>query len=79
MDSYKVIENKLKRLEPFNGNSMSGYIFENDYLVFSYNTIIARHRMNSWTYSINPEKYSVTTSRHQNLVRRAWASNRKAD
>lgn len=79
MDNYKTIQNKLKRLDPFRGNSMSAVIIGDEYTVFSYNTVIAKHDMNSWTYTINPEKYTVTTSRHQNLVRVAWASNRKAD
>ena len=80
MDSYKVIETKLTNLEPFNGNSLSAKA-ENAwgslvYRVYSYNTLIATKSWHGdegeWSTYLNPEKYSVTTSRHQNLIRKAW-------
>lgn len=40
-----------------------------DYIVWSYNTPIAWHGIRGWV--IPDEKYSVTTSGHQNRVRHA--------
>ena len=80
MDNYKVIEQKLRNLVPFKGNSMSAYL--NDDLqrldVYSYGTLIARAYRNAGNILVtyfNFDKYSVTTSRHQNLVRKAWGVN----
>lgn len=42
-----------------------------DYVVFSYDTPIAWHTFAGWY--IVEQKFSVTTSKHQNLVRRAVA------
>lgn len=44
---------------------------ELDYIVMSYNTPIAWHDSRGWT--IPADKYSPTTSAHQNIVRRAVA------
>lgn len=80
MDNYKVIEQKLRNLIPFRGNSMSAYL--NDDLqrldVYSYGTLIATAYRNAGDTAItyfNQGKYSVTTSRHQNLIRKAWGLN----
>ena len=75
MDNYKAIEQKLARLESFKGNSLQGFNDGHTYAIYSYNTLIANRWLDSgrgetW---ISPDKYSVTTSRHQNLVKRAWA------
>jgi hypothetical protein len=76
MDNYKAIEAKLKARTTFRGNSMWAQLEEHEgetwLTVYSYRTPIARHAMGSWKYQLNPEKYSTTTSRHQNLIRRAW-------
>lgn len=42
-----------------------------DYIVYSYGTPIAWHHAGGW--SLPAIKYSVTTSKHQSLVRRAIA------
>ena len=44
----------------------------NQYLVFSYSTVIARF-VEGEGWSLNERKYSPTTSRHQTIVRRATA------
>ena len=75
-DTYATIERKLTTLEPFdNKNSMSAR-WENDvYVVYSYRTVIAHVNgqgeggRDRW---VSPEKYSTTTSRQQNLIRRVW-------
>lgn len=76
MDNYRTIETRLNDRAPFKGNSMSAqfekYDGETYYVVYSYQMPIAWHKMSKWEYSVNPEKVSVTTSRHQNLVRKAW-------
>lgn len=76
MDNYKVIEQKLRNLEPFNGNSLRAYLEEEGSLaVYSYSTMIARAWPRNGAVAVtvwNDRKYSVTTSRHQNLIRRAW-------
>lgn len=71
MDSYKTIETKLRNRESFNGNSMNAHYTEGAYMVYSYATLIAYHNYDGELY-FNPKKYSVTTSRHQNLVKKAW-------
>ena len=75
MDSYKEIETKLANLEPFRGNSMTGLFDEwGSYKVYSYSTQIAQAYLTASGVRgiMNNEKFSVTTSRHQNLIRRAW-------
>jgi hypothetical protein len=76
MDNYRTIEQKLKARKPFKGNSMSASLEKHEgeiwLTVYSYRTPIARHAMGSWKYQFDSKKYSATTSRHQNLVRRAW-------
>ena len=77
MDSYKVIEQKLRNLEPFRGNSLHGMKnVDTDRLeVYSYNTTIGQALFIDGKIVVdyfNANKYSVTTSRHQNLIRKAW-------
>ena len=75
MDNYKAIETKLANREPFTGNSLKAYWVSMDggheYQVISYDTVIARSKSldNAW---VNPERYSVTTSKAQNLIKRVW-------
>lgn len=75
MDNYRTIATKLANREPFTGNSLRAYWVsvdgQHEYQVISYNTIIAksRHLANGW---VDPTKYSNTTSRQQNLIKRAW-------
>lgn len=75
MDNYKVIEQKLRNLETFEGNSMtarySGPFNTGVYEVFSYRTLIATAN-GLGAINLDSRKYSVTTSKHQNLIRRAW-------
>ena len=67
--TYREIPNKLKNRQPFVGNSLSArFDGEGRYAVYSYNTQIAgtggRDNQSVW---VNKNKYSQTTSRHQNL------------
>lgn len=70
MDNYKTISTKLETLTPFRGNSLMAYWENGIYYVYSYSTIIAIHDNSP---KVHDTKYSQTTSRHQNLVRKAWA------
>jgi len=70
VDNYKVIENKLRNLESFNGNSMRAFWDERGYNVVSYYTLIAKaegiHR------ELDTRYFSATTSKHQRLIASAW-------
>jgi len=71
-DNYRTIATKLANREPFNGNSLRAYWSGSDYRVVSYSTMIAAYLADESKTYFNDTKYSVTTSRHQNLIRRAW-------
>lgn len=79
-DNYKTIATKLSNLESFWGNSMSAQFVKSwgtaTYSVYSYSTLIAEKTWDGsegeWHTYLNDTKFSVTTSRHQNLIRRAW-------
>lgn len=74
MDNYKVIEEKLKRHESFRGNTMSAmWDGAGTYLVFSYQTKIAEYNADDDDgRTLDPRQYSVTTSKHQSIIARAW-------
>ncbi len=77
MDNYKTIEQKLKTLTPFRGNTMWSHLESNGrFTVWSYSTPIATAwRAEDGTIVITQfdrNKYSVTTSKQQNIIRRAW-------
>lgn len=72
-DSYKVIEQKLKTLTPFIGNSMRGEFDERgNYYVKSYATTIAVYWAMTQGKELDTQWYSETTSKHQRLIARAW-------
>jgi hypothetical protein len=73
LDSYKVIESKLANRQPFRGNSLNGFWDAQTgyYVVYSYNTLIASLELGGKRW-VSPVKYSQTTSRQQNLIKRAW-------
>jgi hypothetical protein len=75
MQSYKEIEQRLDTLTPFKGNSMSGVWHGNTFIVYSYKTPIGYSSLSG--FAIEERKYSVTTSRHQNLLRRVWGPKAK--
>lgn len=62
----------LEDFTPFSTGTLSGQLSpDGDFLVFSYNALIAKAYPfgAKWT---TLEKYSKTTSRHLNLVKKAW-------
>jgi hypothetical protein len=70
MDNYKTIEQKLQTLTPFKGNTLTAYWDGDIYKVFSYSTLIAVSQPSGKV--VASAKYSVTTSKQQNIIRRAW-------
>lgn len=70
MDSYRTIEQKLIEYKPFKGNSLTGIWLGASYFVYSYDTIIAVADAHGMNLDVN--KYSRTTTRHQDLIRKAW-------
>lgn len=71
MDNYKTIARKLANLEPFRGNTLTAYWDGDVYKVVSYSTLIATAVQAGYWTTFNDRKYSVTTSKHQNIIRRA--------
>jgi hypothetical protein len=70
--NYQDMLHKLERRIPFRGNSCHSYIdCYGIYRVVSYTTHVASYDFDDKIW-INPEKYSSTTSRLQNLIKRAW-------
>lgn len=78
--NYREISELLATLTPFKGNSCHATKevtrTRMEYRVYSYSTLIAEA---VWDGSegelekfLNERKYSVTTSRLQNLIRKAW-------
>ena len=74
MDNYKTIPTKLANRENFRGNSMSGaWLDSTQYAVFSYSSQIAVIDLASGIMGELPtQRGSATTSRHRNLVKKAW-------
>lgn len=71
--TYKTIPALIATLTPFKHGSHSAYTdTDGVYHVFSYSTEIASSIKGDVLY-FNDRKYSVTTSRLQNIIRKAWA------
>lgn len=68
--NYTQIEKALLERVPFKGSSCHAYFDGDQYRVVSYSTLIATSERG--VYWVNPTKYSVTTSRLQNIIRKAW-------
>jgi len=73
MPNYKQIENDLipNRKSFTHSDSMSAYNNGKEYLIYSYRTLIAIIDLESGKIELDGSKYSVTTSKQQNLVKRA--------
>lgn len=82
MDNYQTCIIKMEQFEDFNHyNNMFGlthkkYIelikeYEFDYHIYSYTTLICFVNFKDKTYCINPQRYSVTTSKQVSYIRRA--------
>jgi len=68
--NYKEIRELLSCKAPFtHGYSMSAERLGDEYVVWSYRTIIARYDLLNGKWWIDPNKYSMTTSKQQSIVR----------
>ena len=73
--NYRQMQDAIRECVPFRGNSARGEFDTIDgiYRVYSYNTLIASIMPYTKAhYTMNARKYSSTTSRLQNIIRRAW-------
>lgn len=72
--SYRDMEDAIRCLRDFRGNSAHATLDSDGvYTVYSYNTPIAKANVRTGGVVLNSRKYSTTTSRLQNIVRRAWS------
>jgi hypothetical protein len=69
-ETYSTMPNKIAQLIPFKGNSARGVWNGKTYEVYSYRTLIAT--ADGSVQWLDTRKYSVTTSRLQNLIKVAW-------
>jgi hypothetical protein len=72
MDNYKTIETALQNRQNFKGNSLRAFWDGDTYKVISYSTVIATLEFGGGPRWVSPVKYSQTTTRQQNLIKRAW-------
>jgi hypothetical protein len=63
---------KIGRLNEYEAGKLYENVETFDYVVFSYDTPIAWHSADGW-YVVE-QKFSMTTSKHQGIVRRAIAN-----
>ena len=71
--NYRQIEKALSGLQEFTGNSArASWDSEGFYTVYSYTTPIAKANARTGGVVLNARKYSITTSRLQNIIWRAW-------
>jgi hypothetical protein len=69
--TYKEIPALIQARMSFVGNSSRGISSGSTYEIWSYEPLIATYGpAGAW---LNATKYSVTTSKLQNIIRRAWA------
>lgn len=59
----------LQQHEAFRASSLSVFWVDEAYIVFSYAEVIGVYNRNTGKKWYNTNKYSSTTSRHQNLVK----------
>jgi hypothetical protein len=70
--NYAQIAAALATLQPFTGNSLTAERVGDTYRVTSYRTQIAEWNLTTGEKWVSPTRYSVTTSKQQNLIRRTW-------
>ena len=71
--TYKTIPALIATQTPFKHGSHSARWDEGVYEVFSYSTLIFSRDIVTKEIKFNETKYSVTTSRLQNIIRKAWS------
>lgn len=72
--TYRDMQTALENREDFDGNSASAFTDESGkYIIMSYNTIMAIIGTSGEVEYYNEKKYSMTTSRLQNMIKRAYS------
>lgn len=72
MTTLAQAKDHLANREPFNAGNLTGERYDLLYVVKSYGTIIAEDRhYNAYVFE-NAYDHSQTTSKHANIVKRAW-------
>lgn len=70
--NYQQIENAIRQNKPFTHNgTMRATMLDNEYWIYSYATPIYKKYLQTGEVWFNEQKYSRTTSRQQNIIRRA--------
>jgi hypothetical protein len=77
MLTLKQAEQAIRELQPFNAGNLTGAVEDNNallYVVRSYGVPIADTPLFHENGGVYPSayKYSQTTSKHANIVKRAW-------
>lgn len=75
MITLKDAQHNLKHRIPFNAGNLTAIDNAGSYEVYSYQTVIAwcpSFGATAEDSTVTDTKYSVTTSKHANIVRRAW-------
>lgn len=70
--TYKSMPNLLAQLESFTHGSHHAIWHGTTYAVYSYRTLIATFDRKTRVIYLDPTKYSMTTSRLQNIIRKSW-------
>jgi hypothetical protein len=72
--TLKQVPSKVASLTPFKGNSLRAEIIGNEYRIISNSTLMATVDISTRAVWENPQRYSVTTSKHMGKVRAGLAS-----
>ncbi len=73
--TYKTIPTLIATCTPYKHGSSYAYVDQyGNYQIVSYSTLIATAHTDGKTY-LDTSKYSMTTSRLQNIIKRAWGLN----
>jgi len=70
--NYTQVEEAVADFAPFKGNTARGFWEGLEYRVMSYGATVAVYNRGSGQMWVASTRYSKTTSRLQNIVRRAW-------
>ena len=68
--NYRDMQAEIQNAREFVGNSVTAYRVGDLYVIKSYSTVIAM--WGNGRQAMNVCKYSMTTSKLQNIIRRAW-------
>lgn len=74
MITLNEAKEKLANFEPFRAGNLSAWYVGDQYYVLSYDEVIGHATRNgkARNYSYNAYTFSKTTSKHTNLMRKAW-------